>query len=198
MRHFIVLILIAAVSLGIACSASAGINGNVLGLELKKSTVQVGEKVEYTVKGYVATGLSCDFKVLLGDGRPVSGAVAHQFPYTPPPYARPYYTKPGKYTIKVWGNTNSVNAPCGGQASTVVTVVDKLKPGIGGMHVKKKIRIAGPVKPICPPGWKVKPGSISDGGFTCIAKKPVQKIKCPPNTEYFENECAIGCKPVPR
>lgn len=55
---------------------------------------------------------------------------------------------------------------------------------------------AGIDVPKCPQGWHVRPGSQADGGkrFTCEPNKPTEKIKCAPKFEYWETECAFGCK----
>jgi hypothetical protein len=49
----------------------------------------------------------------------------------------------------------------------------------------------------CPVGWHLKaPAKTQSGGstFTCIPDKPQQKITCPADTEYFEEDCAFGCE----
>jgi hypothetical protein len=71
-------------------------------------------------------------------------------------------------------------------------------------QVKDKSPVApvpgGPiiVVPKCPQGWHVQPGSEGYGGkgFACVPNKPQAKIKCAPNFQYWEKECAFGCSPM--
>ena len=55
-------------------------------------------------------------------------------------------------------------------------------------------RIPAPPTLPCPPGWR----HVDDPNFpgACQAKKP-NPVKCPPNYQWEDNGCTVGCRYVP-
>ena len=74
---------------------------------------------------------------------------------------------------------------CGGEASTVVTVVEA---GQG--------RRRGATTASCPEGWQLREGSFNreTGAFTCAPSYPAARMECAPGLRYFERDNLIGCR----
>jgi hypothetical protein len=146
-----------------------------------------GHKIKVTLSGTLAPGKKCRIYSMLGEpGGPPGGqtvGVAESFPFTfEVSFKQPH--DPGY--IHAWTGTTG-DLPCDGKSfnTTVkVTAGLVLQPG----------RVAASP---CPPGWVVKAHEASSGFLTCVPRKPTTKIQCPPNTQYVETECMVGCRPVP-
>ena len=168
-------------------SANAMAVSKITSMKIEKRKLKVNEKVKITIYGVLPAGKKCRMIYTRGDGTPKSlFGVAKKFPFVLTPYYAPSYKKPGTYTITVWGDTTLPNNGCLGKVSVKVTVASKIKMG------KVTKLFSSP----CPKGWKLK-ARYASGAYTCVPKPPRTPLKCPPKTQYFKTDCAIGCKPVP-
>ncbi len=108
-----------------------------------------------------------------------------------PASATPFLLKEDKMSRKIASMFVALSFVFVGASAALAQVKDKpaVTPIPGGPIT---------VVPKCPQGWHVQPGSTEYGGkmFACVPNKPKEKIKCAPNFEYWEKECAFGCKPM--
>lgn len=53
------------------------------------------------------------------------------------------------------------------------------------------LKLANP----CPQGWVLSGSVNSDGSFMCKPAKP-RPVECPPDTQWVDNGCAVGCQTI--
>jgi len=179
MRHFIVSILVAALSLGmvglvhatdwqitgyIPQSVSVGKAYKTVTINGSFSTYREGRKVKIGAGGKVIYDLSSRIIVwTLGQVKVVlPGAIST-----------------GQYWLAIYTPDDQL-----------------LVKGPETLKVVKTVRFV-PINYRCPQGWVLKSGSVNykKGSFECVPKK--QKLQCPSGTTYYETECTIGCQAVP-
>lgn len=95
------------------------------------------------------------------------------------------FTRAGQFNVTAKGERVKQTFGCGGEASTVVTVVEA---GQG--------RRRGATAASCPAGWQLSEGSFNreTGAFTCAPSYPSEPMQCPPGLRYFERDNLIGCR----
>lgn len=172
--------------IGFASTSALAADPVVTGVSITPANPKVNEALSITVNGTNTTGKPCRVLFLKGDGQPWSLAGNPAvFPFKfGGPNAAYVYGKAGTYTFTVKGDSTAINAKCGGEAKVTVKVggTVMIKPGIGFGF--------GPNP--CPAGWRKKDGTAG-GAYTCVPNKP-PKQQCPPKHEWFESECAVGCR----
>jgi hypothetical protein len=171
--------------IGFGSSEAFAADPVVTGVTITPANPNVNQALSIKVTGTNTTGKPCRVLFLKGDGQPWSLAGnPTSFPFTfGGPYPAYVYGKAGTYTFTVKGDPTAPNAKCGGEAKVTVkvgtTVV--INPGSIGMMPNP-----------CPAGWHKKDGTAS-GAYTCVPNKP-PKQQCPPKHEWFESDCAVGCR----
>ncbi len=162
-------------------------DGTITGITVTPANPGINKAIEVTVQGTMTPGKQCSIIFLKGDGTPqsqVGHATSFPFKFGGEAYPLFVYSKAGIYTIKVYCG----DGKCTGEAQAVVKVALKMQSFSHDGAV--------PVGPNpCPQGWHKKSGS-ANSAFTCVPNKPAQKPTCPSGTEYFENECTVGCQTI--
>lgn len=156
-------------------------------VSVSPATAKVGEEVKITVSGEVDTA-NCGIRMEYGGGLENDNFVladkGGQFPLT----ITKTYPVPGTYKIKALARKVGFTFGCGeGGVETTLTVVaaGAAKAAVGGTSAAAA----------CPEGWDMKPGGSAAKGFTCMPKKPANKLECGRGLIYFEKDGLIGCKP---
>lgn len=172
--------------IGFASTSALAADPVVTGVSITPANPKVNEALSITVNGTNTTGKPCRVLFLKGDGQPWSLAGNPTvFPFKfGGPNAAYVYGKAGTYTFSVKGDPTAPNAKCGGQATVTVKVG-------GPATISLTHSIAVGQNP-CPAGWHKKDGTAG-GAYTCVPNKP-PKQQCPPKHEWFESECAVGCR----
>jgi hypothetical protein len=185
---------ISAALLALLVGSAIAADATVTGITVTPTVLKPGDYVTIKVDGKINTpGKHCHLLFLKGDGTPQSLAGnPTSFPYTFAGSGAPLwvYKNPGTYTIKVYGDMNHMPSKCDGSAQATIKVETPPKT-IGNIQMPGAAVIS--MGDPCPQGWHKTSGSAGNA-FTCAPKKPIQKIQCPPKTQYFETECAIGCQ----
>jgi hypothetical protein len=187
---------VTAAALFLAAGSALAADATVTGITVTPTILKPGDHISVTVQGKInKPGAYCTVDFLKGDGTPWSLAGnPTSFPFTFGGVGYPLwtYSKPGTYKITVRGGSHPATQ-CDGVVSTTIVVQAPAPKPIGGIQLQGKpvVMMGDP----CPPGWHKTSGSAGSA-FTCAANKPIQKIQCPPKTQYFETNCAIGCQQV--
>jgi hypothetical protein len=190
------LVFLSAAALALAAGSALAADATVTGITVTPTTLKPGDHITVTVQGKInKPGAYCTVDFLKGDGTPWSLAGnPTSFPYTFGGVGYPLWTynNPGTYKITVRGGSHPATQ-CDGVVTATINVQAPLKP-VGTVQLPGKPVVMNMGDP-CPPGWHKTSGSAGSA-FTCAANKPMPKIQCPPKTQYFETECAIGCQAI--
>lgn len=145
--------------------------------------------VRFMVSGQVTESGDCGIWVNYGDqdspdtriiGRN-EGMFPREFVHT--------FARAGQFTVTAKGERVKQTFGCGGEASTIVTIVQATQG-----------RRRGATTASCPSGWELREGSFNreTGAFTCVPSYPAEKLQCAPGLRYFERDNLIGCRPSRR
>ena len=82
-------------------------------------------------------------------------------------------------------------------AGSLVAISLMLGGWAGAAEPQEKLKMMKKPAPLtfpCPPGWH----HVDDPNFpgACQANKP-NPVKCPPNYQWEDNGCTVGCRYVP-
>lgn len=146
--------------------------------------------VRFMVSGQVTEDGDCGISVNYGDqdspdtriiGRN-EGAFPREFMHT--------FARAGQFTVTAKGERVKQTFGCGGEASTMVTIVQA--------NQGRKRR--GAMATSCPNGWQLQEGSFNGetGAFTCVPSYPSERMECAPGLRYFERDNLIGCRATGR
>lgn len=184
------------VSLLLLLAAAPAFADGVTGASASPTSVTVGQKFTVTVQGTISPGKTCRVYLMRNTEQPTYKQVdTTSFPLVVNDFE---FDKvgPGPNNtafIHVYTGTTGPNANCDGKSLPAVQVTVKAAgPQISAQAGRAMTATPNP----CPPGWHVKAKEAS-GFLSCVPNKP-PKITCPPDTAYFETECAIGCQVVPK
>ncbi len=184
------------VSLLILATAAPAFADGVTKASAQPTTVTVGQKFTVTVEGSISPGKTCRVYLMRNTEQPTYKQIdTTSFPLVVNDFE---FDKPGPGPnntafIHVYTGTIGPNACDGKSLPAVQVTVKAAGPQITAQAGRSAVQLAP--NP-CPPGWHVKAKEAS-GFLSCVPNKP-PKLTCPPNTQYFETECAVGCQVVPR
>jgi hypothetical protein len=152
-----------------------------------------GEAFKLTVNGINPGPAGCTMDIIF-PGKPLSRlGTAYSFPYNSSPDFTSagwlMFPNPGTYQIKIVGS-KTADSNCQGSA-TVTVKVDA--PAINGVALSAAAGMGITGSP-CPSGWHG--AAQASGAVNCTPNKPATKMTCPPKTQYFETECAVGCQQI--
>lgn len=194
MKKIILQSMLALISAMLMSIDAMAADGNITGITVTPMNPKPLEAITVVVNGTIAPGKNCGILFVKGDGTPQS-LMGHptSFPFTFGGQGYPLfvYNNPGTYTIKVYPDPYQKDAKCTGSGQVTIKVSNP--PPAPGVQINKGFVTAALGPDPCPQGWHKTQGS-ADGPFQCAPNKPTQKIQCPPKTQYFETECAIGCQ----
>lgn len=192
MKRIRLLARVSAASLALLVGSAIAADATVTGITVTPTVIKPGGVVNVKVDGKINTpGKHCHLLYLKGDGQPqtlVGNPTSFPFSFTTQSYANP-----GTYTLKVFGSMTHMPSKCDGSAQATIKVEAPPPKPIGGFQMPGSgvMTMGDP----CPQGWHKTSGSAGSA-FTCAPKKPIQKIQCPPKTQYVETDCMVGCQQI--